>query len=335
MSKILDKIRGLLPRRGPKPDASAEHSPVPAPTPADAADAGPSSGSEVDPAPSVEHPPVAETAPVPAHADPVADPVPAPDMPPAESLPVPVGRTGPDLILTLSGRPGMAGVRLGVLHVDIEQRGSDRWAEAFYPSDAVDGTYLLDVTGHALTFGPPGRMDANVLVPVRTRADTASSLPRNAAGNALVPIDSRIIDRIDRETGVAKTRLRRVPVVGLAFMEGLVEAPPKDDPALDEIPVELDAPDGDAPGPTAEETRARQELDMMGYLLAQQTFTPPEEARADEAEGKVEDAAEDAEGRVSEREWNAPGEPVPQGGDASAQKVDPGTEWTPSTAYGR
>jgi len=332
MDKLMDRLRGLLPRRRGKPvtQAKAEtEASDPGPVPIPGEEPVPADPVPADPAPPASGEATPESAPV-DESVPVASEGPEEAAPRAEPVP-PVPTREADLSFALAGLPGRPGVSLEILHAGTGQAARDKFPEALYPGEVEVGEYVLDVTGHALAFGPPGRPGANVLVPVRTRSDTASAMPRNASGNALVPLDVRVIERMDRETGLAKTRLRRPPIVALAFRVLAAEA--------DVFEVEsgpgpdLDAEDA-VPLRTGAEERARGELDMMGYLLAQQTFEPPGTvaptvAAEDDDEGEKE---RDADGAGS-------GDLPPSGSEPSGTgpsgRADPAPEWIPSTAYGR
>jgi hypothetical protein len=225
MRKIVGRVGALMRRR--KPGAGEEAAPVPGLP--EGQGALPVSGE-------------------PSHQERSEDPAPAPGQAVAgpasgpEAVPVPARqerphRAAPDLVFMLSGQPGQPGIDLSCVHADTGYRLRESHPEALYPDEVEGGDYILDVTGHALSFGPQGRPGAHVFVPVKTHKGSPSSMPRNAAGNALVPIEARIVERIDRETAAVKVRLQR-PVVAWVSLRGGADAAVQEAAVADEPKVE-------------------------------------------------------------------------------------------------
>lgn len=321
MRKIVARMGALVSRR--KPTADKEGKPMDQPPAAP--------GADESPFPTEAPPPedrAREPSPPPAHAVPAASVEPVPQAPGSQDRP---SRAAPDLVFMLSGNPGQPGIDLSCIHADTGHRLREGHPEALYPDEVEGGDYILDVTGHALSFGPQGRPGAHVFVPVKTHKGSPTSMPRNATGNALVPIEARIVERIDRETAAVKVRLQRPVVAWISLRGGLGTAqagPDANEPDVEALairdPVSVVGPDPAAPlaegngprggpGGTDEERHAQDGLSAMGFLLAGQAVASQPALAAPPAAAQA--AAPD-------------GLDGPEAGGK-------GEEWTPSGAYGR
>ena len=344
MVKVLDSLMGLL-RRKRRPGAEAEKAALAdglGPFPQPDADGAAVAVAELGAHPGGEPLPEPPAPEAPGKAESVAEAAEAPH--PAADAPggLPAIRTASDLSFIVTGTPGMPGIDVIAVHEEVPGRAKERFAGAIFPADVRAGEYVLDVTGHALSFGPPGRTGAHVLVAVKTRKDTPASLPANAAGNALVPIDVGIVTRIDRETAASKGRLKRPPVVSIAFRHaapaGAASAPPSPAGPGTSVPADdLDwTPDTDGPSPTPgnADDVARDGLPAMEPALAVQAV------EGDAARAGRDGDAQDGRGA-------APGNQDVEGADKDRSTIPPAGafidvpgagslgEWKPSGDSGR